>query len=128
MISSGEGSASDRDKDTREQDGADGVGEGGEGLRGLTVDGGYMESDPLGLKSTPSSSPSQRKLSVELSSPASTVTVSPARADGEPKADAGRGMTATGAAAGGMTGGAPPCASTKGVEPEEDPRLPPLSQ
>ena len=129
MISSGEGSTSDRDnwsdsRDTREQDGKDGMGDGREGP---TVEGEYIETHPLGLKSAPLSSPSQQKLSVELSSSASTVAVSPAGADGDPKADAGGGTTATGAAAGGVIGGAPPCAPAKGVEPKEDPQLPPLT-
>ena len=93
------------------------------------VDVGYIETDPLGLKTAPSSSPSQQKLSVELSSPTSTVAVSPAGAEGEPEAGAGGGTTAAGAAAGAgaRAGGGPPCPLAEGVEPEEDPRLPPLT-
>jgi len=68
---------------------------------------------------------------VELSSPASTVAASPAGAEGEPEAGAGGGTTAAGAAAGAVAGvvagGVPPCAPAEGVEPEEDPRLPPLT-
>ena len=61
-----------------------------------------METDPLGLKSAPLSSPSQKKLSVELSSPASIVAESPAGADGKPEAEAGGGTTAADAATGGV--------------------------
>jgi hypothetical protein len=109
VISSGEWSTSDRDKgsdsrDTREQVGEDEIRDGREGPTG---DSGYTETDPLGLKSAPSSSPSQQKLSVELSSPASTVAVSPAGADGEPEAETGRGTTAAGAAVGGVAVGGP---------------------
>ena len=124
IISSGEWSTSDRDKgsdsrDTREQDGEDEMGEGREGPTG---GGGYMETDTLGLKSAPSSSPSQQKLPVQLSSPASTVAASPAGADGEPKTKAGGGggTTAVGAAVGGVAGGTPPRAPAKEVEPKED--------
>ena len=93
----------------------------GDGREGPMVGGGYIETDPLGLKSTPLSSPSQQKLSEELSSFASTVAVSPAGADGGPEANAGGGTTAAGAAAEGVIGGSPPCAPTEGVEPVEDP-------
>ena len=81
-----------------------------------------METDPLGLKPTPSSSPSQQKLSVELSSPSSTMAVRPAGADGDPEAGAGGG-TAAGAAAGGVAGGAPPFAPAKGGRTQRRPAL-----
>ena len=127
IISSGKWPTADRDEgsdssDTQEQDGKDELGDGRE-----EPTGGYMETDPLGLKSAPSSSPSQQKLSVELSSPASTVAESPAGAEPDPEAESGGGMTAAGAAAGGVVGGTLPRVPAEGVEPEEDPRVPPLT-
>ena len=64
---------------------------------------------------------------MELSSPASTVAVSPAGADGESKAEAGGGTTAAGAAVGGVAGGTPPRAPAEEVEPKEDTQVPPLT-
>ncbi len=58
---------------------------------------------------------------MELSSPASTVAVSPAEVDGEPKADADGGTTATGEVIGGVTGGAPPCAPRQGGRTQRRP-------